>query len=310
MTRWAAPHHPDFDSLVEGWVLTLESDGYSPKTVASYTRALGNLATWLHEQHPDVGPLEMDRNHIRGWIVYQRNRTSSSTARSWFAGARHFTRWLVSEGETTKDATEGIRTPPPNPVRTETLKPADVNALLATCTGNTFVARRDRAIIMLFIDGGVRLAEVANLKVGSVDIRQRIVFVEGKGSMRSGPRRRAVPLGVKAAKALDQYLRSRAKHPYAHKDELWLGDRGRPTLSWAGVDAMLSRRGARAGVQFHAHMMRHSWASAFRKAGGSEGDLLTLGGWRSRQMLDRYGAVEAEERAAEVARRLSYGDRL
>jgi hypothetical protein len=59
---------------------------------------------------------------------------------------------------------------------------------------------------MLFLDGGLRLSEVAGLQVADVDLRDRIVYVAGKASRRSGPRHRAVPLGVKAAAVIAQAL--------------------------------------------------------------------------------------------------------
>ena len=51
---------------------------------------------------------------------------------------------------------------------------------------------------------------------------------------------------------------------------------------------MLKRHGAEAGIR-DPHPMRSAtpWAHAFRAAGGNEGDLMLLGGWRSRAMLDR-----------------------
>jgi integrase len=164
---------------------------------------------------------------------------------------------------------------------------------------------------MLFLDGGLRLSELAGLQVADVDLRDRIVFVAGKASRRSGPRHRTVPLGVKAARALDRYLRERRRHPFADTLRLWLGSRGRPTLDADGVKAMLKRRGADAGISdLHPHAFRHTWAHAFRAAGGNEGDLMLLGGWRSRAMLDRYGKAVAADRAAEAYRRLSLGDRI
>jgi site-specific recombinase XerD len=111
-----------------------------------------------------------------------------------------------------------------------------------------------------------------------VDLRDRMVYVVGKGSRRSGPRHRAVPLGVKAARGLDRYLRERRRHVYADTSRLWLGSRGRPALSADGSDAMLNSRGAAAGVRgLHPHAFRHTWAHAFRAAGGNEGDLMLLG---------------------------------
>jgi site-specific recombinase XerC len=120
------------------------------------------------------------------------------------------------------------------------------------------VSRRDAAIIYLFLDCGLRLAELAGLTVDDVDLRDRIIYVAGKGSNRSGPRRRAVRAGVKCAQALDRYLRERRRHPFTEQPQLWLGDRGRATLSADGIDAMLKRRGARVGIQIHPHMFRHT----------------------------------------------------
>jgi site-specific recombinase XerD len=303
--------HPDFAVLTVSWELALRADGYAGNTVKAYQNAVRSLAEWLAEYHPEIGPAQLDRQHIRGWLVEVRERHSSNTARGWFAGVRHFCRWLQSEGEADHDATAGIRTPAPGDPETPVLSDADLRSLLSTCAGTDFTARRDTAIIMLFLDGGLRLSELAGLRVADVDLRDRIVFVAGKASRRSGPRHRAVPLGVKAARALDRYLRERRRHPYADTLRLWLGSRGRPTLDADGVKAMLKRRGADAGItDLHPHAFRHTWAHAFRAAGGNEGDLMLLGGWRSRAMLDRYGKAAAADRAADAYRRLSLGDRI
>lgn len=302
--------HPDFAILGESWVLSLDADGYARNTVASYRRALASFAGWLGAHAPGVGPEQATRDHVRGWIVHIRETTSSGTARSWFAGVRHFCRWAVGEGELAGDPTEGIKTPRPNNKRTPVLSTQDLRGLLDTCKGKDFVSRRDAAIVYLFLDCGLRLAELAGLSVDDVDIRDRIVYVEGKGTNRSGPRRRAVRTGVKCAQALDRYLRERRRHPFAEQRQLWLGDRGRAAITVWGIEAMLERRAARVGIHVHPHMFRHTWASQFRADGGSEGDLMVLGGWRSRAMLDRYGATVAEERAHEAARRHSLGDRL
>jgi integrase/recombinase XerC len=259
--------------LTESWELALRADGYANGTVKAYQNAVRSLAGWLAEHHPDVGPVELDRQHIRGWLVDLRESRSSNTARGWFAGVEHFCRWLQSEGETDRDATAGLRTPAPGDPETAVLSDEDLRALLATCAGTDFTARRDTAIIMLFLDGGLRLSELAGLQVADVDLRDRMVYVVGKASRRSGPRHRAVPLGVKAARALDRYLRERRRHPYAETPRLWLGSRGRPALAADGVDAMLKRRGADAGIaDLHPHAFRHTWARAFRAAGGNEGD--------------------------------------
>jgi site-specific recombinase XerD len=301
----------DWAVLAESWDLALEVDGYPATTRRSYRKALESLAGWLGENAPGTVPADATRAHVRGWLAHVTRAASASTARTWLAGVRHFFRFAVAEDEIPADPTFGIRGPAPGEPVTEVLSVAQLRALLDACAGKGFTARRDMAIVRLFADGGLRLAELAGLAVGDVDLRERMVYVRGKGTRRSGPRHRAVPVGVKTMQALDRYLRERRAHPWASKDGLWLGDRGRGPLSQDGVKAALQRRAAAAGIKaLHPHMLRHTWADQFRKAGGSEGDLMVLGGWRNRQMLDRYGKAAAADRAADAYRRLSLGDRL
>lgn len=287
----------------------MRADGYAALTLTAYHNAVDAFAGWLADHHADVGPTDVERSHVRAWIVWTRESTSSGTARSHFAGLRHFCRWMVAEGEAERDATEGIRTPPPNETRVDIIKKEDILAMLATCKGTDFVSRRDAAIISILIDCGLRLSEIAGLRMEDVDIRGGSIVVRGKGSNRSGPRRREAAPGVKCLQAIDRYIRERRKHRYAGSPQLWLGDRGRANLSADGIDAMLKRRATKAGVgHVHPHQFRHSWADAFRARGGSEGDLMVGGGWRSRAMLDRYGRSNAEGRARDSLRRLSYLD--
>jgi site-specific recombinase XerC len=302
--------HPDFAVLVTSWQLSLEADGHALNTRRTYGAAVASLAAWLADEHPDVGPVELQRDQVRAWLVYLRRTRSASTARAWFAGARNFARWLVDEGEAEQDPTAGVKTPVAGEPATPVLSVAELRRLLRKTEGADFASRRDAAVLLLFLDGGLRLAELAGLELGDVDLADRIVFVAGKGSRRSGPRHRAVPLGARATRALDRYIRARRRHPLAQRPALWLGAQGR-ALGLDGIRKLVGRRGAQAGVKdLHPHQLRHSWAASFRADGGSEGDLLVLGGWRSRAQLDRYGRATAAERAAEAARRHSLGDRL
>lgn len=302
--------HLDFGPLGDSWELAIRADGYSPNTLATYRQALMRFSLWLADAAPDAGPADVTRDTVRAWVVHLRETVANNSARAWFGGVRHFYRWMLAEGETDTNPFQDIRTPSAGQPHTPVLSADHIRLLLSTCSGADFTGRRDTAILMILADGGLRLSELIRLTVTDVDIRDRVVFVIGKGSNRSGPRRRAVPLGIRAARSLDRYLRERRKHPYAHLAQLWLGSRDGATLTANGIEAMLRRKGDKVGIKVHPHMFRHTWASAFRMAGGEEGDLMVLGGWRSRQMLDRYGKAAEVERAQAAYRPRSLGDRL
>jgi site-specific recombinase XerD len=120
-----------------------------------------------------------------------------------------------------------------------------------------------------------------------------VLRVTGKGR-----RTRIVPIGAKTVKALDRYLRARARHALADSPALWLGLRG--PMGDSGIQQMLRRRAREAELptsRVHPHAFRHGFAHAWLAGGGSEGGLMEITGWKTRDMLTRYAASTRGERA-------------
>lgn len=95
---------------------------------------------------------------------------------------------------------------------------AEQARLLAACDGSDFEARRDKAVVSVFLDTDARRAEVAGLRwtpdyelTNDVDLDGRAIRVLGKGR-----RERLVRIGHKTVKDLDRYLTARGRHPQAH----------------------------------------------------------------------------------------------
>lgn len=90
---------------------------------------------------------------------------------------------------------------------------------------------------------------------------------------------------------------------------MWLGRKG--PFGWSGVVQVIRRRAKKAGLSgVHPHQFRHAFAHLWLADGGNEGDPMRLAGWKSRQMLARYGATAADERARAAYRASSPGERL
>jgi site-specific recombinase XerD len=293
----------NIDDLASSWVLSIRAANRSPRTERSYLEALRLFAAFLRERGMPQDVTAITGEYIREWMADLLKNWRPATAANRYRSIQAFWKWCVEEGEVGESPMMRMKPPhvpdEPPPV----LSDAQLMALLGTCKGADFESRRDHALLRMFIDSGARLNEVTSLTLDDVDLQAGVVRVVGKGS-----RPRFVPIGAKTAKAIDRYLRVRMRHPAAGTSGLWLGHKG--ALTDSGMFQVIQRRGKEVGLDLHPHLLRHTAAHRWLAADGSEGDLMGIMGWRSRQMLARYGASAAQERAIAAHKRMGLGDRF
>jgi site-specific recombinase XerD len=279
-----------------------EANNASPRTRQSYAEAIGQFADFLTHTGRAMDIAEISRADIQAFLVALQGRTgpsgrplSSSTVANRYRSLRAFFRWLASdEGDNAidKSPTDGLKTPKVDERLPRVMTDDESRRLLRATDGRGFEERRDLAIISLLTETGLRLNELAEIRLGDLDRDNRTITVIGKGR-----RIRQVVYRSNMARALTRYLKSRDDHPDHESPWLWLGRRGR--LARDGIIRVVQRRGRQAGIDgIHVHMLRHGWAHKTRLLGMQEDDLARLGGWRpGSPMLARYGASAAAARA-------------
>jgi integrase/recombinase XerD len=282
--------------LVRAFLLARTADNYSHSTIDQYRWALERLADYLHDP-----PIEqVTTENIRAWLAWMRTEykptrpnksavplSDASLFAAWKA-VRAFYKWASPEFGVSNPSS---RIPPPRHASPPIVpfSQDDIKALLKvterTATAKTETrarftmprptARRDRAIILLLLDCGLRVSELCRLSVADVDLAGGSVVVRPFGAgIKSRPR--ILPLGASCRKALAVYLLDRT-------DGL-LFDMNRDA-----VLKLLVRLGKRAGVRdCHPHRFRHTCAIQFLRNGGDVFALQRLLGHASLDMVRHY----------------------
>lgn len=299
-----AVEHGTLEVLIPSWELSLRAGNKSARTLRVYGDSARLFARFARERLGVRAARAVTRDNVETFVADQLARYRPSTASVRYRSLQQLFKWLVEEGEIEVSPMATMKPPMVPEVPVPVVADEALRRLLKACEGASFEHRRDRAILRVMIETGTRLGEVAGLDRDDVDLVDKTLVVLGKGR-----RPRTVPFGTRTAQALDRYLRLRPRHPQAASAGLWLGPKGKMTDS--GIAQMLERRCGEAGIEkIHPHQLRHTAAHAWLADGGGEDAAMRLFGWKSRQMLSRYGASAAEERAREEFRRRGIGDRL
>jgi len=248
----------------------------SPLTDASYARDLRALVRFCDRFH--IGDWSgLDSQHVRTFAAH--SHAAGLSARSIqrrLSAVRSFYAFLLREapataatgrprraGRVSGNPAIDVRAPKAARRLPHTLDADQMGRLLEIPTGDALSAR-DRAVMELLYSSGLRLAELVGLDVTSLDLKDRLVRVLGKGG-----KARIVPVGRFAAEALRRWLRERAALARSGEAALFVGRSGErlgPRAVQNRVAYWAKRQGL--GVPVHPHLFRHSFASHLLESSG------------------------------------------
>ena len=323
--RSQAPISTSVKSIVKGFVLTQQTDCKSPRTIEYYESNLKRFLWFADQQEwPDEARL-ITEWHIREFLGYvsregnrwglEGNGSESSRPKATYCTVHHyycvlktFFNWCVREGYITETPLAKIKLKNPKLNVVQPYSNKDIMKLIDVCdydyrNNAKFLGCRNKAIILMFLDTGLRASELANIKLDEIDSERGWIKVKGKGA-----KERVVRIGATVQKALWRYLVYREKNKC---EELWLTEEGKP-MKVAGIQIMLMRLKERAGVtaKGNCHRFRHTFALQFLRKDRNPFNLQYLLGHSDLRMVRHYVSTLGMEDALKAHEGASPADTL
>ncbi len=283
------------------YLISCKVEGKSPRTIETYSMVLRDF---LKSSQSGAQAPNFSANQIRMWLLSLQERgLSPSTVHIYYRSLKTFFNWLVKEDLIPKSPMENIRPPRVPRVIIKPFSSEDIDNLLSLCSGDRFLPTRNRAIILLFIDTGLRLSELAGIQLIDIDFDRETIKVLGKGA-----KERIVRMGKTTQKALLRYLLMRRDN----HDCLWVTEERRP-MKKAGIQTVVKRLCKRADVtdaKPGTHTFRHTAAIQCLRNGMGEFTLQLMLGHSTLAMTRRYVSTLGEEDLLRAHRMASPVDRM
>ncbi len=236
----------------------------SNHTVVNYRRDLFKVVEFCRSKSvPDWG--ELPPAYVRAYASWRhRNGMGGRSIARELSVLRSFYRYLERENVVRSNPTIGVHAPKSGRTLPKVLDVDQIERLLKIDPTDGLTSR-DVAIMELLYSSGLRLAELVNLNVGDVDLRDASVRVLGKGS-----KTRVVPVGRKALQAVRDWLGRRATWVVGDEPAMFVGKQGR-RMSARAVQVRLRSWGLKTGLNsaLHPHKLRHSFASHLLESSGN-----------------------------------------
>lgn len=236
---------------------------YSSHTLSSYLRDLSQFETWLKKNEASEIIL-VDNLHIRNWVSgLHRQGIGSKTLQRKLSSLRSFYNFLIRKRLLKNNPAVDIRAPKAAKKLPDTLDTDSLTQLL-NIPADSILAIRDLAIMELFYSSGLRLSELANLNIDSIDLQEKSLRALGKGK-----KERLLPVGSKALVALNKWLEKRHTMAKPEEDALFVSMRGK-RISVRSIQQRLSHWQKKQGLEqhIHPHKLRHSFASHILESSG------------------------------------------
>ncbi len=272
----------------------LRSQDRAPRTVGEYVSDLAIFAQWLESHRNETfAPDAITPTDVRDYRTFLLNteKRAPATINRKLASIRVFTRWSVARGFIESDPASQIKSVKEVAKPPRWLDRKEVHSLQRAAEKGE---PRDLAILLLMLNTGLRVSEVAGLTLGDLKISDRKgeMVVRGKGQ-----KVRTVPLNAGIRKVLRAYLENR---PKVKHDSLFVGQKGEP-LGKQGIQYQIRLMAEQAKLDgVSPHSLRHTFAKNLVDAQVSLDQVATLMGHTNLTTTARYTKPSQQDLARAV----------
>jgi integrase/recombinase XerC len=245
-------HTITLEKGLEAFLNSLAGKNRSSATVRAYQTDIAQFISFLHENNVSIHTAaDVQRLDVVEYLsaLAKRELTGIARARK-MSAIREYFRFLEGVGLISKSPTTGIETPKREKNSRQYLRSDEYTKMLSLAGANP----RDYAVLQVFLQTGIRVSELASLRITEIDFIKPSITVRGKGSVE-----REIALEKKGIHALKSYLSVR---PQSISTRVFLNYQGEP-ISERGIRKLVVKYRKEAGITKKAscHTLRHTFAT-------------------------------------------------
>ena len=287
-------------SAIEHFLQAKEAAYRSDATIAKYRDFLTRFSSFVGAEKCIE---EVRAEEIRHFLADKRRQgLAPSSLDTYFRTLHTFWKWAEQEYSLLHNPMQGIERPRIPKKLPPYLSDDEIYRLLAAA-GNSRNPERDRAILLLLLDTGIRAGELVRLRIQDVDLANGMITVFGKDK-----EERRIPISRTTTKALRAYIGERIESPDA---PVFLSSKTGKAFTVGGLRDLVRRLGEAAGLQrrIYPHLFRHTFAYRWIKMGGNLEKLRQILGHSRLDTTSIYAVARLED-IVEEHHRLRPADKL
>ncbi len=256
---------------IDAYILFAKIEGRMPSTLITYQEAFADLEDYLGSLDKLLS--ELSQEIFRNWIAERlREGYAKATINIRLRVFRSLFHWLQREGYLQNNPTASVkllRVPKQYPF---VLNEEQVKQLLKAVNRTTFVGKRNWCILLMFLDGMLRLSELINIRANDVNLQNQAVRIRhGKGE-----KERIIFMGRRLTRAMQDWFNARGFN--STDSYLFVTSKGYK-LDQRNIARIIERLAKKArihGVRCSPHTLRHTGATLFIRYGGDPFSLQRL----------------------------------